>query len=70
MPRVNALPPDGSLMPDERKELHLEKSLPLLNTISAWLVQELEQTLSDYRVGVNLCASYSRHNRSRVAGAD
>jgi len=42
---------DGNLTPDERKELRLEKSLPLLNTISAWLVQELQQTTPRSPIG-------------------
>lgn len=36
---------DARLTADERKALRLEKSLPVLNTISACLVQELKHTL-------------------------
>lgn len=42
---------DGNLTPDERKELRLEKALPVLNTISAWLVQELAQTQPKSPIG-------------------
>lgn len=35
---------DGNLTPDARKQLRLDKALPVLNTMSKWLVQELELT--------------------------
>ena len=42
---------DRNLTAHERKELRLEKSLPVLNTISAWLVQELQHTLPKSPIG-------------------
>ena len=42
---------DGNLSADERKELRLQKSLPVLNTISAWLVAEMKNTLPRSPIG-------------------
>ena len=40
-----------SLTPDERKELRLERSLPLLNTIGKWLAGALEETTPKSPIG-------------------
>ncbi len=42
---------DMQLSYDDRKQLRLQKSLPLLNTISAWIVQELPDVLPQSPMG-------------------
>jgi transposase len=41
----------GNLTPEQRKELRLEKSLPLLNLIGAWLAREVEYALPRSPIG-------------------
>ena len=40
-----------ALTPEQRTELRLEQSLPILNTISAWLVRALEETTPKSPIG-------------------
>lgn len=43
---------DRTLTPEERKELRLEKSLPIVNIIGAWLSQEVAETTPRSRIGI------------------
>ncbi|MBI2793821.1 MAG: IS66 family transposase [Ignavibacteria bacterium] len=42
---------DGTLTHEQRKELRLEKSLPTINTISAWMVNQLPDVLPKSPLG-------------------
>jgi transposase len=50
----------SGLTPQERKELRLEKSLPIINTLGKWISQEVKNTLPKSSIGIALRYSMAR----------
>jgi transposase len=50
----------ASLLPDQVKELRLEKSLPLINELGKWIFQEIKNTLPKSQIGKAMAYAYSR----------
>jgi transposase len=50
----------AGLTPDQRKELRLEKSLPIINTLGKWISQEVKNTLPKSSIGIAMRYSMAR----------
>jgi len=49
---IEATARNGGLSFDQRKELRLEKSLPVINQLEKWIIQEAKNTLPKSQIGI------------------
>jgi len=58
--QIEAQARKANLTPQERKELRLEKSLPIINTLGKWISQEVKNTLPKSSIGIAMRYSMAR----------
>jgi transposase len=58
--QVEAQARDGKLTPRERKELRLDKSLPIINQLGKWITQQVKDTLPKSLIGKAMRYSIAR----------